>query len=88
MLWEQAEQKLKQSVEDEVKAKNTQAIAQSRVACKWNSSATQCSYDRRCGHQCQKVMEIVPDDAMEVEVNIANKDIGFIKEGQNATVKN
>ncbi|KWF66311.1 hemolysin D [Burkholderia multivorans] len=35
----------------------------------------------------QSVMEIVPDDSVEVEANIENKDIGFVKVGQTATVK-
>ncbi len=33
------------------------------------------------------VMEIVPDDVIEVEANIENKDIGFVKAGQPAIVK-
>ncbi len=32
-------------------------------------------------------MEIVPDEAVEVEANIENRDIGFVKIGQSATVK-
>jgi hemolysin D len=35
----------------------------------------------------QQVMEIVPDDAVEVEVSIENKDIGFVNAGQDAVVK-
>lgn len=35
----------------------------------------------------QSVMEIVPDDSVEVEVNIENKDIGFVSEGQDVIVK-
>ena len=35
----------------------------------------------------QTLMEIVPDDALEVEVNIENKDIGFVNVGQDAIVK-
>jgi hemolysin D len=33
------------------------------------------------------VMDVVPDDALEVEASIENKDIGFVKVGQPATVK-
>lgn len=33
------------------------------------------------------VMEIVPDDTLEVEASIENKDIGFVKVGQQAVVK-
>jgi hemolysin D len=35
----------------------------------------------------QAIMEIVPDDAVEVEANIENKDIGFVNVGQDAIVK-
>jgi hemolysin D len=35
----------------------------------------------------QSLMEIVPDDALEVEARIQNKDIGFIEVGQRAAVK-
>ena len=35
----------------------------------------------------QSLMEIVPDDALEVEATIENKDVGFVKKGQTATVK-
>jgi hemolysin D len=35
----------------------------------------------------QSIMEIVPDDALEAEVSIENKDIGFTKAGQSAVVK-
>jgi len=32
-------------------------------------------------------MEIVPDDALEVEARLQNKDIGFVTVGQHAAVK-
>ncbi len=35
----------------------------------------------------QTLMEIVPDDALEVEAQIENKDIGFVNVGQRAVVK-
>jgi hemolysin D len=35
----------------------------------------------------QSVMEIVPEDSVEVEASIDNKDIGFVKVGQEAEVK-
>lgn len=35
----------------------------------------------------QSVMEVVPDNTVVVEANIENKDIGFVREGQQATVK-
>ncbi|WP_320534935.1 HlyD family type I secretion periplasmic adaptor subunit [Robbsia andropogonis] len=35
----------------------------------------------------QSVMEIVPNDTVEVEADVENKDIGFVKVGQTAIVK-
>lgn len=35
----------------------------------------------------QSLMEIVPDDTVEVEANVENKDIGFVNVGQTAVVK-
>lgn len=35
----------------------------------------------------QSLMEIVPDDALEVEVNVENKDVGFVQPDQEAIVK-
>ncbi len=35
----------------------------------------------------QVLMEIVPDDALEVEAHVSNKDIGFVNTGQSANIK-
>lgn len=35
----------------------------------------------------QSLMEIVPDDTLEVEAHVSNKDIGFVNAGQSAIVK-
>jgi hemolysin D len=35
----------------------------------------------------QEVMEIVPDDNLEVALNISNKDIGFVHPGQDVIIK-
>ncbi|CAD6520044.1 Leukotoxin export protein LtxD [Paraburkholderia hiiakae] len=35
----------------------------------------------------QALMEIVPDDALEVEARLQNKDVGFVQVGQRAAVK-
>ncbi|CAG9188866.1 Membrane fusion protein (MFP) family protein [Paraburkholderia sabiae] len=35
----------------------------------------------------QALMEVVPDDALEVEARLQNKDIGFVEVGQRAAVK-
>ncbi|MFM0277197.1 HlyD family type I secretion periplasmic adaptor subunit [Paraburkholderia sediminicola] len=35
----------------------------------------------------QALMEVVPDDAVEVEAHVENKDVGFVNVGQDAVVK-
>lgn len=35
----------------------------------------------------QSLLEIVPEDTLEAEVSVENKDIGFVEEGQEAAVK-
>lgn len=35
----------------------------------------------------QSLMEVVPDDAVEVEASVENKDVGFVNVGQDAIVK-
>ena len=37
--------------------------------------------------QAKPLMEIVPDDTLEVEAKVSNKDIGFVRAGQSAAVK-
>ena len=37
--------------------------------------------------QAKPLMEIVPDDTLEVEAKVSNKDIGFVRAGQTAAVK-
>ncbi len=35
----------------------------------------------------QSIMEVVPDDSLEVEANLENKDVGFVKIGQDVVIK-
>jgi hemolysin D len=35
----------------------------------------------------ERLLEIVPDDSLEVEARLENKDIGFVRAGQPAVVK-
>jgi hemolysin D len=37
--------------------------------------------------QAKPLMEIVPDDTLEVETKVSNKDIGFVQPGQTAAVR-
>lgn len=37
--------------------------------------------------QAKSLMEIVPDNTLEVEAQVSNKDIGFISDGQKASIK-
>ncbi|WP_197724579.1 HlyD family type I secretion periplasmic adaptor subunit [Dickeya fangzhongdai] len=84
---DKAEQQFKQSHEDEIKAKTRQRllVLTSPVA----GTVQQLDVHTIGGvvTSAQRVMEIVPDDAMEVEVHIANKDIGFVRTGQDVVIK-
>ncbi|WP_156003905.1 HlyD family efflux transporter periplasmic adaptor subunit [Thiomonas sp. FB-6] len=37
--------------------------------------------------QAKPLMEIVPDNTLEVEAKVSNKDIGFVRQGQSAAIK-
>ena len=37
--------------------------------------------------QAKPLMEIVPDNTLEVEAKVSNKDIGFVRPGQSAAIK-
>ncbi|MBP2859431.1 HlyD family type I secretion periplasmic adaptor subunit [Dickeya oryzae] len=84
---DKAEQQFKQSYEDEIKAKTRQRllVLTSPVA----GTVQQLEVHTIGGvvTSAQRVMEIVPDDAMEIEVHIANKDIGFVRTGQEVVIK-
>jgi hemolysin D len=84
---DKATQQLEQSRNDETKADTRQKLMS--LAAPVNGTVQQLQIHTVGGvaTAAQSLMEIVPDDAIEVEANIENKDIGFVKVGQPATVK-
>jgi hemolysin D len=84
---DKANQQLAQSGGDETKAKTRQGLMS---LCSPVSGTVQQLAVHTLGGvvtTAQSLMEIVPDDALEVEANVENKDVGFIKAGQEAIVK-
>ena len=84
---DKASTQLTQSKGDETKAETRQGLL--TLSAPVSGTVQQLTVHTLSGvvTTAQAVMEIVPDDSVEVEANIENKDIGFIKEGQEATVK-
>ncbi|GLU30701.1 HlyD family type I secretion periplasmic adaptor subunit [Trinickia caryophylli] len=84
---DKAAQQLKQSSQDETKADTRQKLMS--LMAPVAGTVQQLSVHTLGGvvTTAQSLMEIVPDDSIEVEVDIENKDIGFVKAGQSAAVK-
>ncbi len=84
---DKATQRLKQSSNDETKAVTRQKLMS--LTSPVSGTVQQLAVHTLGGvvTTAQSLMEIVPDDSVEVEANIENKDIGFVKVGQTAVVK-
>ncbi|MFK4448384.1 hemolysin D [Caballeronia udeis] len=84
---DKASQQLTQSTNDETKAQTRQGLL--TLSAPVAGTVQQLAAHTLGGvvTTAQAVMEIVPDDSVEVEANIENKDIGFVKVGQDAIVK-
>jgi hemolysin D len=84
---DKATQQLEQSQNDETKADTRQKLMS--LTAPVTGTVQQLAVHTRGGvvTTAQSLMEIVPDDAVEVEATVENKDIGFVKVGQFATVK-
>ena len=84
---DKASQQLTQSTNDETKAQTRQGLL--TLSAPVAGTVQQLAAHTLGGvvTAAQAVMEIVPDDSVEVEANIENKDIGFVKVGQDAIVK-
>ncbi len=84
---EKATEALTQSRNDETKAHTRETLM--RLISPVSGTVQQLAVhtDGAVVTTAQTVMEIVPDDALEVEATIENKDIGFVKAGQRAAVK-
>lgn len=84
---DKATQQLEQSRNDETKANTRQKLMS--LTSPVDGTVQQLAIHTVGGvaTSAQSLMEIVPVDSVEVEANIENKDIGFVKAGQVATVK-
>lgn len=82
-----ATEQLKQNSNDETKAVTRQALMS--LTSPVSGTVQQLAVHTLGGvvTTAQSLMEIVPDDTVEVEAHIENKDIGFVKAGQTAIVK-
>lgn len=84
---DKANEQLAQNSEDETKAHTREGLM--TLTAPVSGTVQQLSVHTIGGvvTTAQTLMEIVPDDAMEIEASIDNKDVGFISRGQEATVK-
>ncbi|MGG1948148.1 HlyD family type I secretion periplasmic adaptor subunit [Trinickia sp. NRRL B-1857] len=84
---DKATQQLQQSRNDETKAVTRQKLMS--LTSPVSGTVQQLAVHTLGGvvTTAQSLMEIVPDDSVDVEANIENKDIGFVKVGQTAVVK-
>ncbi|QDQ83742.1 HlyD family type I secretion periplasmic adaptor subunit [Paraburkholderia megapolitana] len=82
-----AQQELQHSSDDETKATTRQGLLS--LTAPVTGTVQQLSVHTLGGvvTTAQTLMEIVPDDALEVEASIENKDVGFVEAGQEASVK-
>jgi hemolysin D len=84
---EKATQQVTQSRDDESKAQTRQALLS--LPAPVAGTVQQLAAHTLGGvvTTAQSLMEIVPDDALEVEARLQNRDIGFVQAGQRAAVK-
>jgi hemolysin D len=84
---EKATQQTRQNRDDETKAKTRQSLLSLNAPVA--GTVQQLSVHTLGGvvTTAQSLMEIVPDDALEVEARLENKDVGFVEVGQRAAVK-
>jgi hemolysin D len=82
-----AQQVLSQASNDQTKAEVRQALT--RLVAPVSGTVQQLSVHTVGGvvTTAQPLLEIVPDDTLEVEARLENKDIGFVEVGQPAVVK-
>ncbi|SIO55542.1 HlyD family type I secretion periplasmic adaptor subunit [Paraburkholderia phenazinium] len=84
---DKANQQLAQTTEDETKAMTRQDLL--TLYAPVTGTVQQLSVHTLGGvvTTAQALMEVVPDDPVEVEANVENKDVGFVNVGQEAIVK-
>ncbi|MBR7973344.1 HlyD family type I secretion periplasmic adaptor subunit [Burkholderia vietnamiensis] len=84
---DKARQQLAQSRNDETKADTRQKLLSLTAPVAGTVQQLKIHTLGGVATAASPVMDIVPDDTLEVEANIENKDIGFVKAGQPAVVK-
>ncbi|KVL65443.1 HlyD family type I secretion periplasmic adaptor subunit [Burkholderia ubonensis] len=84
---DKANQQLAQSRNDETKADTRQKLLSLTAPVAGTVQQLKIHTLGGVATAASPVMDIVPDDTLEVEANIENKDIGFVKVGQSAVVK-
>lgn len=86
-LLDRATQQLAQSRHDETKADTRQKLLQLTAPVAGTVQQLRIHTLGGVATAASPLMEIVPDDTLEVEASIENKDIGFVKAGQPVVVK-
>ncbi|WP_321903221.1 HlyD family type I secretion periplasmic adaptor subunit [Burkholderia cenocepacia] len=84
---DKANQQLAQSRNDETKADTRQKLLSLTAPVSGTVQQLKIHTLGGVATAASPMMEIVPDDTLEVEADIENKDIGFVKVGQPAVVK-
>jgi hemolysin D len=84
---EKATEQLTQSRNDETKAKTRAALLSLTTPVAGTVQRLAVHTLGGVVTTAQTLMEIVPDDALEVDATLENKDVGFVKVGQRAAVK-
>ncbi|MEN2470071.1 HlyD family type I secretion periplasmic adaptor subunit [Burkholderia sp. GS2Y] len=84
---DKANQQLAQSRDDETKADTRQKLLSLTAPVAGTVQQLKIHTLGGVATAASPVMDIVPDDTLEVEANIENKDIGFVKVGQSVIVK-
>lgn len=86
-MLDKARQQLSQSRDEETKAQTRRAFM--NIKAPTSGTIQQLSVHTVGGvvSAAQTLMEVVPDDAIEVEAFVENKDVGFIKPGQEVEIK-
>jgi len=84
---EKATQQIRQSSDDQTKAQTRQALLS--LTAPVDGTVQQLSVHTLGGvvTTAQTLMEIVPNDALEVQAQLLNKDVGFVTVGQQVAVK-
>lgn len=84
---EKAQQALAQSSGDQTKAEVRQDLMQLRAPVSGTIQNLAIHTVGGVVTTAQALLEIVPEDTLEVEANVENKDIGFVEAGQDVVVK-